>query len=109
MTDLQVPDIRSDVPPDDVFREYYRALIENSVRRSAEETGNRRLRSACRAAWIVAVCALVADLLVFGVDNWTTTVTVVAVIVLTICWFWAAAEDLLPRPGTGGERPATTL
>jgi hypothetical protein len=99
MPDLQVPDISTDIAPDEAFRAYYRALIEDSVRRSAGAKGNRDLRAAFRMAWVVAVGALVADLVVLGIDHWATTVLVAAVLVLTIAWFWAAAEDLLPRPG----------
>lgn len=103
MPDLLVPENRDDVSPDEEFREYYRALIENAVRRSGGATGNQNLRSLAKAAWIVAVGLLFGDLALFGIDYWVTTLIVLNVIVLTVAWFLAAAKDLLPESNDSRE------
>ena len=76
------------------FREYYRELISESVRHSAEESGEPHLRSSVRMVWIAAVVLLVVDLLAFGVHSWTTSVADIGLIVATLVWFWVCIDDL---------------
>ena len=76
------------------FREYYRELISESVRRSSEESRDPHLRSSVRVVWIAAVVLLVADLLVFGVHSWTTSAADIGLILATLVWFWVCVDDL---------------
>jgi hypothetical protein len=114
MADLRVPE------PDSPFRAYYRELIAESVRRSAEgsgkpnlrssvrrsanESGEPHLRSSVRMVWIAAALLLAVDLLAFGVHSWTTSAADIGLIVLTLVWFWVCVDDLIsPRDRTPGE------
>ena len=90
MAELRVPDSE-----DSQFREYYRELISESVRRSAEQSGEPHLRSSVRMVWIAAVVLLVADLLAFGVHSWTTSVADIGLILATLVWFWVCIDDLI--------------
>jgi hypothetical protein len=89
MAVLRVPDSE-----DSQFREYYRELISESVRRSAEQSGEPHLRSSVRMVWIAVVALLVADLLVFGVHSWTTSAADIGLILVTLVWFWVCIDDL---------------
>ena len=89
MAVLRIPD-----PEDSQFREYYHELISESVRRSAEQSGEPHLRSSVRMVWIAAVVLLVADLLAFGVHSWTTSATDIGLILATLVWFWVCIDDL---------------
>ena len=91
MAVLRVPDVENNQ-----FREYYRELISESVRHSAEESGEpSHLRSSVRMVWIAAVVLLVVDLLAFGVHSWTTSAADIALIVATLVWFWVCVDDLI--------------
>ena len=90
MAELRVPAGESSP-----FREYYRELISESVRRSTEERGEpTHVRSSVRVVWIAAVVLLVADLLVFGVHSWTTSAADIGLILATLVWFWVCVDDL---------------
>ena len=89
MAVLRVPDSE-----DSQFREYYRELISESVRRSAEQSGEPHLRSSVRMVWIAVVVLRVADLLVFGVHSWTTSAADIGLILVTLVWFWVCIDDL---------------
>ena len=52
------------------------------------------LRAAVGTAWVAALVLFVVNLVVVGIDSWTTTVTDVALVVLTFAWFWVSSEDL---------------
>jgi hypothetical protein len=90
MAVLRVPDSENSQ-----FREYYRELISESVRHSAEESGGPQLRSSVRVVWIVAVALLVADLVAFGVHSWTTSAADIGLILATLVWFWVCIDDLI--------------
>jgi hypothetical protein len=93
MRELWVPKVS-----DGSFAEHFNELIATSVKNSAAESGKPHLRSSVRMAWIAALVVLAVDLVVFGIDSWTTTVADVGVIVLTLVWFWVCVDDLIaPR------------
>jgi hypothetical protein len=56
-------------------------------------------------AWVAALVLFVVSLLAAGIDSWTTTVTDVALVVLTFAWFWACSEDLEPVGQARPDRP----
>jgi hypothetical protein len=87
---LRVPDVEPSQ-----FRAYYRELISESVRHSAEESGEPpHLRSSVRMIWIAMVALLVVDLIAFGVHSWTTSAADIGLIVATLVWFWVCIDDL---------------
>jgi hypothetical protein len=63
------------------------------------------LRAPIGIAWVAALVLLVVGLLAAAVDSWTTTVTDLALVVLTFGWFWAFSEDLEPVDEAWPDRP----
>ena len=117
MAELRVP-----VLADSAFREHYLELIRTSVERSTETQGRKRsprsgksaparfgknVRSTVRTAWLVAFVLLAVDLVVAGVDSWTTSVFDVVLIVTTLAWFWVCVDDPVRfrAPGDGKLAP----
>jgi hypothetical protein len=54
------------------------------------------LRAWIGIGWVAALALFALSLAVAGIDSWTTTVTDVALIVLTFAWFWVWSGD--PEP-----------
>jgi hypothetical protein len=102
MADLRLPELERSP-----FRDYYDELISESVRHSAEESGQPHLRSSVRMVWVAALVLLVVDLFAFGVHSWTTSAADIGLLVLTLIWFWVCVDDLIPpRERHPAERPA---
>lgn len=57
-------------------------------------------RAVVRAAWLVTLALLVADVVLFGIRSWQTGVADVGLIVLTFLWFAVSVEDLTGQSGS---------
>jgi Flp pilus assembly protein TadB len=62
---------------------------------AAGGTSGGRLRASIRVGWLTTLVLVVLALAVFGIDSWATSVADVALIVVTVAWFWAWAHQVL--------------
>jgi hypothetical protein len=56
------------------------------------------IRGAVAALWFATLAALVANVLVLGIDSYATAAADLGLVVMTFLWFAACIDDLIP-PG----------
>jgi hypothetical protein len=71
---------------------------------SANRWVGPRLKSAARVLWFVTAALLVCDVVVFGIESWTTTAADLGLIVVSLVWFIVCIDDLIAQPETPVEQ-----